>query len=105
MKKLIAKDLLSIGAVFFRLTSPLLGMRHQKPRLLRQPPDPHRCEGPGRCGNALAENVKPSIPRCEVLMGTSTPARHAAIVAISWAAHGLCPRRQQDHGRNKPQRG
>ena len=73
MKKLIAKDLLSIGAVFFRPDEPFIWASGIK--------SPVYCDNRltltdvkvrGDVENALAETVKKYYPDCEVLMGTST---------------------------------
>ncbi|MGI6028195.1 MAG: orotate phosphoribosyltransferase [Candidatus Heteroscillospira sp.] len=102
MKKLIAKDLLSIGAVFFRPDEPFTWASGIK--------SPVYCDNrltltdvKVRCDveNALAENVKAYYPDCEVLMGTSTAGiAHAAIVGhIMGLPMGYVRSGNKDHGR------
>ena len=82
MKKQIAKDLLSIGAVFLRPEEPFTWASGIKSpiycdnRLTLTAPEVRT-----RVENALAETIKAEYPDCEVLMGTSTAGiAHAAIV-------------------------
>ncbi len=102
MKKLIAKNLLSIGAVFFRPDEPFTWASGIK--------SPVYCDNrltltdvPVRCNveNGLAENVKKYYPECEVLMGTSTAGiAHAAIVGhILGLPMGYVRSGNKDHGR------
>ena len=101
-EKLIAKDLLSIGAVFFRPEEPFTWASGIK--------------SPVYCDNrltltapavrtdvetALAENVKKYYPDCEVLMGTSTAGiAHAAIVGhLLGLPMGYVRSGAKDHGR------
>ena len=82
MKKMIAKDLLSIGAVFFRPEEPFTWASGIK--------SPVYCDNRltltsvnvrNDVENALAETIKREYPEVEVLMGTSTAGiAHAAIV-------------------------
>lgn len=102
MEKRIAKDLLSIGAVFFRPEEPFTWASGIK--------------SPVYCDNrltltapavrddverALAENVKRHYPDCEVLMGTSTAGiAHAAIVGhLLGLPMGYVRSGAKDHGR------
>ena len=102
MKKMIAKDLLSIGAVFFRPDEPFTWASGIK--------------SPVYCDNrltltdvkvrsdieyALAMSVKGNFPQCEVLMGTSTAGiAHAAIVGhIMEKPMGYVRSGNKDHGR------
>ncbi len=102
MKKLIAKDLLSIGAVFFRPDEPFTWASGIK--------SPVYCDNRltltdvkvrGDVENALAENVKKYYPQCEVLMGTSTAGiAHAAITGhILGMPMGYVRGSNKDHGR------
>ena len=82
MKKQIAKDLLSIGAVFLRPEDPFTWASGIKSpiycdnRLTLTAPEIRT-----RIENALADVVRKEYPECEVLMGTSTACiAHAAIV-------------------------
>ena len=83
MDKLIAKDLLSIGAVFFRPDEPFTWASGIKSpvycdnRLTLTAPSVRT-----DVETSLAETVKREYPDCEVLMGTSTAGiAHAAITA------------------------
>ena len=83
MKKLIAKDLLKIKAVFFRPEEPFTwasGIKspiYTDNRLTLTAP-----EARNQVEEGLAELVKKHYPDCEVLMGTSTAGiPHAAIAA------------------------
>jgi orotate phosphoribosyltransferase len=102
MKKLIAKDLLSIGAVFFRPDEPFTWASGIK--------SPVYCDNRltltdvavrNDVENALAENVKALYPDCEVLMGTSTAGiAHAAIVGhLLGLPMGYVRSGNKDHGR------
>ena len=83
MEKSIAKDLLSIGAVFLRPEQPFTWASGIKSPIycdnrltLTTPKVRDNVE------KGLAELVKKHYPECEVLMGTSTAGiAHAAIVA------------------------
>ncbi len=103
MKKQIAKDLLSIGAVFLRPEDPFTWASGIKSPIycdnrltLTAPAVRTRIE------NALAETIKKEYPDCEVLMGTSTAGiAHAAITAhILDLPMGYVRSGQKDHGRN-----
>jgi len=102
MKKEIAKNLLSIGAVFLRPEEPFtwasgikspvycdnrLTLTAPKARIVVE--------------NAIAETVKKEYPECEVLMGTSTAGiAHAAIAAhILDMPMGYVRSGAKDHGR------
>ena len=102
MKKLIAKDLLSIGAVFFRPDEPFIWASGIK--------SPVYCDNRltltdvkvrGDVENALAETVKKYYPDCEVLMGTSTAGiAQAAITGhILGLPMGYVRGSNKDHGR------
>lgn len=103
MKKQIAKDLLSIGAVFLRPEEPFTWASGIKSpiycdnRLTLTAPEVRT-----RIENALAETIKKEYPDCEVLMGTSTAGiAHAAITAhILDLPMGYVRSGQKDHGRN-----
>ncbi len=101
--KQIAKDLLSIGAVFLRPEQPFTWASGIK--------SPIYCDNrltltsvPVRndVENALAEAVKTYFPQAEVLMGTSTAGiAHAAITAtILDLPMGYVRGSSKDHGRN-----
>ena len=83
MEKRIAKDLLSIGAVFLRPDEPFTWASGIKSPIycdnrltLTAPAVRDDVE------NGLAETIKREYPQCEVLMGTSTAGiAHAAITA------------------------
>lgn len=101
--KQIAKDLLSIGAVFLRPEQPFTWASGIK--------SPIYCDNrltltsvPVRndVENALAEAVKKYFPQAEVLMGTSTAGiAHAAITAtILDLPMGYVRGSSKDHGRN-----
>lgn len=98
----IAKDLLSIGAVFFRPDEPFTWASGIK--------SPVYCDNRltltapavrSDIENALAETVKTWYPACEVLMGTSTAGiAHAAIVGhITGLPMGYVRGSAKDHGR------
>ena len=102
MEKLIAKDLLSIKAVFFRPDEPFTWASGIKSpvycdnRLTLTAPKV-RCD----VENGLAELIKKHYPDAEVLMGTSTAGiAHAAITAhILDMPMGYVRSGAKDHGR------
>ena len=102
MKKLIAKDLLSIKAVFFRPDEPFTWASGIKSpvycdnRLTLAYPEIRT-----HVENGLAEVVKTNYPEAEVLMGTSTAGiAHAAITAdILGLPMGYVRSGNKDHGR------
>ncbi|MFQ7503324.1 MAG: hypothetical protein ACLRMJ_09890 [Alistipes finegoldii] len=99
MEKKIAKDLLSIGAVFLRPEQPSPGRAASKPDL-RQPADPDGSCRPRPCRGGPRRNRPHEIPEAEVLMGTSTAGiAHAAIGHDPRPADGLCAQRLEGHGR------
>ncbi len=98
----IAKDLLSVKAVFFRPEEPFTWASGIK--------SPVYCDNRltltdvavrNDVENALAETVKREYPDCEVLMGTSTAGiAHAAIVGhILGLPMGYVRSGAKDHGR------
>ena len=102
MKKTIAKDLLSIGAVFFRPDEPFTWASGIK--------SPVYCDNrltltaPGvrnDVENGLAELIREYYPEAEVLMGTSTAGiAHAAITAhLMGLPMGYVRSGAKDHGR------
>ncbi|MDE6862454.1 MAG: orotate phosphoribosyltransferase, partial [Alistipes sp.] len=102
MERLIAKDLLSIGAVFLRPEQPFTCASGIKSPIycdnrltLTAPAVRNRVE------QGLAELVKRHFPECEVLMGTSTAGiAHAAITAtILDLPMGYVRSGAKDHGR------
>jgi len=102
MDKLIAKDLLSIGAVFLRPEEPFTWASGIKSPVycdnrltLTSPKVRDDVE------NALAETIKREYPECEVLMGTSTAGiAHAAITGhILGLPMGYVRSSSKDHGR------
>ena len=102
MEKSIAKDLLSIGAVFLRPEQPFTWASGIKSPIycdnrltLTAPKVRDNVE------KGLAEMVKKYYPECEVLMGTSTAGiAHAAIVAtIMDLPMGYVRSGAKDHGR------
>ncbi|MDD3394039.1 MAG: orotate phosphoribosyltransferase [Clostridia bacterium] len=103
MKHLIAKDLLSIGAVFLRPEDPFTWASGIKSpiycdnRLTLTAPEVRT-----HVENALAETIRKEYPACEVLMGTSTAGiAHAAITAhILGFPMGYVRSGAKDHGRN-----
>ena len=103
MKKQIAKDLLSIGAVFLRPEEPFTWASGIKSpiycdnRLTLTAPEVRT-----RVENALAETIKAEYPDCEVLMGISTAGiAHAAIVGhIMGLPMGYVRSGHKDHGRH-----
>ena len=102
LKKLIAKDLLKIKAVFFRPEEPFIWASGIKSpvycdnRLTLTAPDVRN-----DVENGLAELIKENYPDCEVLMGTSTAGiAHAAIVGhIMGMPMGYVRSGAKDHGR------
>ena len=102
LKRLIAKDLLSIQAVFFRPEEPFTWASGIKSpvycdnRLTLTAPEV-RCH----VEEGLAELVKANYPEAEVLMGTSTAGiAHAAITAhILNMPMGYVRSGAKDHGR------
>ncbi|MBE7016430.1 MAG: orotate phosphoribosyltransferase [Ruminococcaceae bacterium] len=102
MKELIAKDLLSIGALFLRPEEPFTWASGIKSpvycdnRLTLTAPKV-RCD----VENGLAEIVKTHYPDAEVLMGTSTAGiAHAAITAhLLDMPMGYVRSGHKDHGR------
>ncbi len=101
-KKLIAEDLLSIGAVFLRPNQPFTWASGIKSpiycdnRLTLTAPKV-RCD----VEQGLAELVKAEFPDCEVLMGTATAGiAHAAIVGhLLDMPMGYVRSGAKDHGR------
>lgn len=101
-EKTIAKDLLSIRAVFFRPEEPFTWASGIKSpvycdnRLTLTAPDVRN-----DVENALAETIKREYPDAEVLMGTSTAGiAHAAITAhILGMPMGYVRSGAKDHGR------
>jgi len=102
MEKIIAKDLLSIGAVFFRPEEPFTWASGIKSpvycdnRLTLTAPNVRN-----DIENGLAELIKKEYPTVEVLMGTSTAGiAHAAIVGhIIGLPMGYVRSGAKDHGR------
>lgn len=103
MKKLIAKDLLSIKAVFLRPEEPFTWASGIK--------SPIYCDNRLTLSNvkvrddvehALAKIIEENYPECEAVMGTSTAGiAHAAIVAtILNKPMGYVRASAKDHGRN-----
>ncbi len=101
-QRLIAKDLLSIRAVFFRPEEPFTWASGIKSPVycdnrltLTAPAVRNDVE------NALAETIKQNYPECEVLMGTSTAGiAHAAITGhILGMPMGYVRSGAKDHGR------
>lgn len=101
-EKIIAKDLLKIGAVFFRPDEPFVWASGIKSpvycdnRLTLTAPEVRN-----DVENALAETIKMEYPEAEVLMGTSTAGiAHAAITAhILNLPMGYVRSGAKDHGR------
>ena len=102
MEKLIAKDLLSINAVFLRPEDPFTWASGIK--------SPIYCDNRLTLSdvkvredveNALMENIKKHFPECEMLMGTATAGiAHAAIVATKMnLPMGYVRASAKDHGR------
>ena len=102
IQKLIAKDLLSIKAVFFRPEEPFTWASGIKSpvycdnRLTLTAPQVRN-----DVENALAQTIKENYPEVEVLMGTSTAGiAHAAITAhIMGLPMGYVRSGAKDHGR------
>ena len=102
MEKLIAKDLLSIKAVFFRPEEPFTWASGIKSpvycdnRLTLTAPQVR-----DDIENGLAKLIKEKYPECEVLMGTSTAGiAHAAITGhIMGLPMGYVRSGAKDHGR------
>lgn len=102
ISKLIAKDLLSIKAVFFRPEEPFTWASGIKSpvycdnRLTLTAPEVR-----SDVENALAETIRREYPGAEVLMGTSTAGiAHAAITAhIMGLPMGYVRSGSKDHGR------
>lgn len=102
MEKLIAKDLLSIKAVFFRPEEPFTWASGIKSpvycdnRLTLTAPQVR-----DDIENGLAKLIKENYPECEVLMGTSTAGiAHAAITGhIMGLPMGYVRSGAKDHGR------
>ncbi len=102
IKALIAKDLLSIGAVFLQPDQPFTWASGIKSpiycdnRLTLTAPEVRN-----HVENAIAETVKREFPEAEVLMGTSTAGiAHAAIAAhILGMPMGYVRSGNKDHGR------
>lgn len=102
MEKSIAKDLLSIGAVFLRPEQPFTWASGIKSpiycdnRLILTAPEVRE-----RVEAALAKTVQEQFPSCEVLMGTSTAGiAHAAITAtLLNLPMGYVRSGSKDHGR------
>ena len=102
MEKTIAKDLLSIGAVFFRPQEPFVWASGIKSpvycdnRLTLTAPDVRL-----DVENGLARLIRENYPAAEVLMGTSTAGiAHAAITAhIMGLPMGYVRSGAKDHGR------
>ncbi|MFI3281650.1 MAG: orotate phosphoribosyltransferase [Rikenellaceae bacterium] len=102
MEKKIAKDLLSIGAVFLRPEDPFTWASGIKSpiycdnRLTLSAPEVR-----GHVEEGLAEIVRTKFPEAEVLMGTSTAGiAHAAITAtILDLPMGYVRSGSKDHGR------
>ncbi|WP_317856378.1 orotate phosphoribosyltransferase [Chakrabartyella piscis] len=103
MKKLIAKDLLSIGAVFLRPQDPFTWASGIKSpiycdnRLTLTAPEVRN-----HVESGLAECIKENYADCEVIMGTSTAGiAHAAIVGhLLDLPMGYVRSGSKDHGRN-----
>ncbi len=103
MKKQIAKELLSINAVFLRPDEPFTWASGIKSpiycdnRLTLTAPNSRNI-----IENALAQTIKSEYPSCEVLMGTSTAGiAHAAITAhLMGLPMGYVRSGAKDHGRN-----
>ena len=102
MEKLIAKDLLSINAVFLSPEKPFTWASGIK--------SPIYCDNRltlsdvkvrNDVENALAQNIKTYFPECEMVMGTATAGiAHAAIVStILNLPMGYVRANAKDHGR------
>ena len=103
MEKIIAKELLSIGAVFLRPQEPFTWASGIKSpiycdnRLILSAPSVRKV-----VEQAIADNVKQRFPEAEMLMGTSTAGiAHAAIAAtILDLPMGYVRGEAKSHGRN-----
>ena len=101
-ERIVARSLLSIGAVFFRPWEPFTWASGIKSpvycdnRLILTAPEVRNI-----VENAIAETVKAKYPQCEVLMGTSTAGiAHAAIAGhILGLPMGYVRSGNKDHGR------
>ena len=101
-ERIVAKSLLSIGAVFFRPWEPFTWASGIKSpvycdnRLILTAPEVRNI-----VETSIAETVKAKYPECEVLMGTSTAGiAHAAIAAhILGLPMGYVRSGNKDHGR------
>lgn len=99
----IARDLLSIGAVFFRPEEPFIWASGIKSpiycdnRLILSYPEVRSA-----VESAIAQTVKDNYPACESLFGTSTAGiAHAAIAAhLLGIPMGYVRSGAKDHGRN-----
>ncbi len=103
IEKIVAKNLLEIGAVFLRPDDPFTWASGIKSPIycdnrltLSEPKVRDIIE------NALAETIKNNFPNCEKLMGTSTAGiAHAAITGhIMNLPVGYVRASSKDHGRN-----
>ena len=103
MERLIAKELLSIGAVFLRPEEPFTWASGIKSPIycdnrltLSAPATREKVE------HGLAQLVKEHYPECEMLMGTSTAGiAHAAITAtLLGLPMGYVRGESKSHGRN-----
>ena len=102
MEKIIAKDLLSIGAVFLRPEAPFTWASGIKSPIYCDNRLTHTAPAVrNHVENGLAEIVKKEYPECEVLMGTSTAGiAHAAIVGhLLDMPMGYVRSGNKDHGR------
>ncbi|MEG0540903.1 MAG: orotate phosphoribosyltransferase [Angelakisella sp.] len=102
MEKQIAKDLLSIGAVFLRPQEPFTWASGIKSPMYcdnRLTLSSHEVRS--HVENGLAELIKAHYPHCDVIMGTSTAGiAHAAITAdILELPMGYVRSGAKDHGR------
>ena len=103
IEQTVARDLLSIQAVFFRPEQPFTWASGIKSpvycdnRLILTAPEVRN-----RVEQAIADTVKKEYPDCEVLMGTSTAGiAHAAIAGhILGLPMGYVRSGAKDHGRN-----
>lgn len=104
-KELIARGLLSIGAVFLRPQEPFIWASGIKSpiycdnRLILTAPNVR-----DDVERTIAETVQKEYPQTEALMGTATaghsPCRHSRPYA--WIADGLCTLRQQGPRAQEP---
>lgn len=102
MERQIAKDLLSIGAVFLRPNEPFTWASGIKSpiycdnRLILSEPEVR-----GRVEQAIADTIKNNYPDCELVMGTSTAGiAHAALAAdILELPMGYVRSGAKEHGR------